>query len=111
MDQRKIGARIKQARKSRGLTQAQLAEQLNLTPKYISNFETGVQLPKLETFIRLANALHCGTDTLLFDVLDAPAVNGEDTVSKRITELPIADRHRILRTIDFLISDALSNQE
>jgi len=109
LDKRKIGARIKQARTSRGMTQAQLAELLNLTPKYISNFETGTRLPKLETFIMLANALDCGTDALLFDVLEKPAASGACTVTDQLALLPAEDRRRIMRTIDFLIEDASSN--
>lgn len=109
MEKRKVGNRIKQVRKSRGLTQSELAEKLNLTPKYISNFETGARLPKLETFISLANALKCGTDALLFDVLAAPSAGGEDSISEQLATLPAEDRHRILRTIDFLIEDARSS--
>ena len=111
MEKRKVGNRIKQARKSCGMTQAQLAEKLNLTPKYISNFETGARMPKLETFISLANALNCGTDALLFDLLAAPAASGEDSISERLASLSAADRHRILRIIDFLIEDAKSAEQ
>ena len=106
LDKRKVGARIKRMRKARGLTQAQLAEILDVTPKYISNLETGSKLPKLETFISLANALKCGTDALLFDALDAPATSIEDSVSSRLATLPLVDRRRIQRIIDFLIADA-----
>lgn len=98
-------------RKERGLTQSQLAELLDLTPKYISNFETGTRLPKLDTFINLANALHCGTDALLFDALDAPAASDGDTISARLAHLPLKDRRRIMRTVEFLIDDAASDSE
>ena len=84
---------------------------IDLTPKYISNFETGTKLPKLETFISLANALKCGTDALLFDALDAPATSAEDSVSSRLAALPIVERRRIQRIIDFLITDAASEGE
>ena len=36
-----VGARIKEARLRKHLSQAQLAELLGLTPPYISNIETG----------------------------------------------------------------------
>ena len=38
-----VGARIKEARLRKHLSQAQLAELLGLTPPYISNIETGKQ--------------------------------------------------------------------
>ncbi len=42
MDQKKIGAFISQCRKEKALTQAQLAEQLEITSQAISKWETGV---------------------------------------------------------------------
>ena len=109
MDNRKIGARIKQARKERGLTQAQLAELLDITPKYLSNFETGERLPRFETFIDIANVLNYSADALLCDVLEAPAAGGSCSITERLNALPSEDRRRIMRTIDFLITDARSN--
>ena len=41
MDQVKIGKFISDMRKGQGLTQKQLAEQLNVTDKTISKWETG----------------------------------------------------------------------
>lgn len=41
MDQQKIGAFIVSNRKSRGMTQAQLAEHLSITSKAVSKWETG----------------------------------------------------------------------
>lgn len=42
MDQIKIGKFIAQCRKEKKLTQAQLAEQLNITDRAVSKWETGV---------------------------------------------------------------------
>ena len=42
MDERKIGAFIADRRRDLGLTQAQLAERLNVTDKAVSKWETGV---------------------------------------------------------------------
>ena len=42
MDQVKIGKFISQCRKEKGLTQAQLAEKLNITDRAVSKWETGV---------------------------------------------------------------------
>lgn len=109
MDNRKIGARIKKARRERGITQAQLAELLNLTPKYVSNFETGERLPRLETLIDIANTLNCSADALLYDVLEAPSAGEGCSITERLSALPLDDRRRIMRIIDFLIADAKSS--
>lgn len=42
MDQRKIGEFLKELRKEKNLTQEQLAEQLNVSNRSVSRWETGV---------------------------------------------------------------------
>ncbi|THJ20151.1 MAG: helix-turn-helix transcriptional regulator [Nitrospira sp. CG24D] len=51
---RKLGARIKEERKVRGLTQEQLAEKVEITPRYLSRLEGGQQSPSIETLTKLA---------------------------------------------------------
>lgn len=52
-----IGLKIKQYRKKRGFTQAQLAELINVDPKYISRLETGTSTPSIATIVRLSEVL------------------------------------------------------
>ena len=55
MDLCAIGARIKAAREKTGMTQADLAAALEMSPTHISVIERGVNAPKLETLVnRLA---------------------------------------------------------
>ena len=65
MDQKAIGRRIKAARERKGLTQEELAEEVDLSPMHVSVIERGVKLPKLETLINIANALDVSADVLL----------------------------------------------
>lgn len=44
MDQEKIGKFISAERKSKNMTQAQLAEKLNITDRAVSKWETGGSL-------------------------------------------------------------------
>ena len=53
----KVGERIKELRKKAGLTQAQLAEKLNVTPQNISQYERGLKNPKIGTLNKIAKAL------------------------------------------------------
>ena len=69
MDQVAIGARIKAARERVHLTQEQLAEIIDISPTHMSVIERGVKTPKLDTFVRIANALGVSTDALLQDVV------------------------------------------
>ena len=81
LDSGMIGARIREARKERGLTQEQLAEASGLSATYISNLERGLQTANLEAFASICNALRVSSVVLLQDVIDAdaPAQTGEIT--------------------------------
>jgi transcriptional regulator with XRE-family HTH domain len=58
MDTKKlIGMRIKEIRRSKGLSQEQLAEKADINSKYLSRMERGTENPTLDMFIKLANAL------------------------------------------------------
>lgn len=55
MNQIKIGELLKDLRKEKGLTQEQLAEQFNVSRKSVSRWETGNNLPNLDTLIEIAD--------------------------------------------------------
>ena len=65
MDQQKIGGFIASNRKSRGMTQAELAEQLGVTNKAVSKWETGRCLPDAELFQPLCALLGVTVNELL----------------------------------------------
>ena len=65
MDQQKIGNFIAFNRKSRGMTQAELAEQLGVTNKAVSKWETGRCLPDAALFQPLCALLGITVNELL----------------------------------------------
>ncbi|HIS47216.1 MAG TPA: helix-turn-helix domain-containing protein [Candidatus Scybalocola faecigallinarum] len=54
MDQMKIGAFLKELRKEKNLTQQQLAEQLNVSGRTVSRWETGTNMPDISILVDLA---------------------------------------------------------
>jgi transcriptional regulator with XRE-family HTH domain len=52
-----LGRRIKELRKSQGLSQEALAEKMEVHPKYLGSVERGEQNPTLEFLVKLAHAL------------------------------------------------------
>ena len=52
-----LGARIKELRKSRGLSQDQLSESIGIDPKHLSRIEVGKSYPYMETLESIANSL------------------------------------------------------
>ena len=65
MDQIRIGKFISDMRKEQGLTQRQLAEQLHVTDKTISKWETGYRLPDASMLPELSAALRIDINELL----------------------------------------------
>ncbi len=67
LDYTALGARIRSARKSNGITQEQLGEVCSLSAAHIGHIERGTRIPSLETVFRIAEALNVSIDSLVFD--------------------------------------------
>lgn len=65
MNQVKIGKFISQCRKNKKLTQAQLAEKLNITDRAISKWETGKGMPDSSIMLDLCKILGINVNELL----------------------------------------------
>lgn len=59
-----FGKRIRQLRRSRDLTQEELADLVSVSAEFISNLERGVNAPSFGTLEKLAEAL----DVALFEL-------------------------------------------
>ena len=55
MNQIKIGEFLKELRKEKGLTQEELAEQFHVSRRSVSRWETGNNMPDLDTLIELSD--------------------------------------------------------
>ena len=78
-----------------------------ITPKYLSNIECGAKVPKLETFIEIANALEVDANTLLVDVLTVSSAIISTEISEQLAALSPHERKRIKRIFDVMIEDAV----
>ena len=99
MDQAAIGNRIKTMRERANLTQEQLAELVDISPTHMSVTERGVKTPKLDTFVRIANALGVSADVLLQDVVDHANESILSELSAAIGRMPKSEQTRILNAI------------
>lgn len=52
-----LGARIKELRKIKGLSQEGLSEKVDIDPKHLSRIEVGRGFPSLDTLEKIANVL------------------------------------------------------
>lgn len=60
-----FGSRLKASRKSAGITQAQLANKLQLASGTISAYEQGLKYPSIEVLIKICDILSTSSDYLL----------------------------------------------
>lgn len=65
MDQVKIGQFLRELRRAQKLTQEQLAEELGVSNRSVSRWETGVNLPDFDILLRLAARYGVGVEELL----------------------------------------------
>ena len=65
IDKQKFGTFVAMLRKEKGITQKELAEQLFISDKAVSKWETAVSVPKIDLLIPLANILGVTVTELL----------------------------------------------
>lgn len=66
MDWIAVGKRIRQQREYVGLTREQFAEQIDVTPKFCSDIETGAKGMSVPTLCRIAKTLRLSADYILW---------------------------------------------
>ena len=65
IDYKLIGERIKQARKSKGMTQEVLAEKLSVSIGYVSQVERGITKISLDLLGAISSILECDVASLV----------------------------------------------
>ena len=69
-----IGARIKDIRNGKGVTQEQLSENVGINAKYLSSIERGKENPTLNTLLKLVRSLDVGLDEFFSNIqIEDPA--------------------------------------
>ena len=100
MDQKQIGSFLKELRKEKNITQEQLAEQLNVSGRTVSRWETGNNMPDISLLVEISE---------LYDVSISEIINGErksenmneevKEVAKSMSDYALAEKEGILKEI------------
>ena len=72
-----FGANVKHYRKKQRLSQEQLSEKLDITPKHLSTIETGTAFVSAELLEKLSRELHVSASTLFYSVDE---ISGDDSL-------------------------------
>ena len=101
-----IGKRIQKIREAAGLKQELLAEMVDLSCNYLSAIERDVKTPRLDTFVRIINALNVSADEILMDVLEVGTKTRCTQLEEKMKHLPAKERNKILRVLEVMIEEA-----
>lgn len=102
MDYKKLGKRIREERLRLNLTQAQLAEAIDISDTYMGAIERGERSLTLDTLVRLVNRLEVTVDYLLCDSVADSDANIIDQFRQIIDCQPLERKQmavNVLRTI------------
>lgn len=109
---KELGARIAQARKARGLTQVQLAEQLGIAQQTLAHYEGGrLRLPA-SLLNTVAQVVDVGVEELLGQPRAAKAAGKRGPASRlalqveRIGQLPRAKQRFVMEMLDTVLAQA-----
>ena len=103
MNTTSIGKRIRKYREAKGWRQEDFAERIGLSVTYTGMIERGEKVPKLETFITIANVLEVSADLLLADVLSTGYNVKSSEMTEEISSLSPSERDRIYSVINAMI--------
>ena len=102
MDYSKLGKRIREERKKLNLTQAQLAEAIDISDTYMGAIERGERSLTLDTLVRLVERLGVTVDYMLSDSVSDSDANIMEQFKQIMDQQPLARKQmaiNVLRTI------------
>ena len=103
-----IGARLKQARLAKNMTQAQLAETAGISVSFLSYLENGHQVMNIQTLIDLLDVLNVSADWLLGNSTDSANHAAALEIEKELASCTPKERETILRLVH-LMKDSIGS--
>ena len=103
-DFKAFGQAIKAARKAKGISRNQLADKMNIAPRYIASIENSGQHPSLQIFYELVTFLDVSVDQFFF-----PNGDTEKSTQRRQLDSLLADMNS--RDLTIMTATAKGIQE
>lgn len=99
---KELGEKIKRIRRLRNLTQEQLAEIIDISPRSLSNIEVGTSFVKAETLERIIDSLNITTEELFANehikTKDELIIEIEKLLSKAEKDIRLLEKaYRVLK--------------
>lgn len=103
LDYKAIGARIRERRVKRGMTQDRLASKIDLSNPHMSNIERGKTKVSLPALVAIANALDITMDELLCDNLKRGKVIFDGEIGAEIAKCDERDTRALYEIIKVVV--------
>ena len=101
-----VGRRVAKLRKEKQLTQAQLAEMLDVAPETISRLERGISIPSMKTFANISQALNISlSDFFNFEYAQKTRSSASEKEISRILDLLKAKKVEEIRAGLMVLKD------
>jgi transcriptional regulator with XRE-family HTH domain len=97
-----LGAKIKQLRQAKGLTQDNLAELIGCNTSHISNIENNYTKLSLNALLAIANSLNTSVDYLLSNQYENKSLALDNEIARAVAGLDMENKERLLRIIHAL---------
>ena len=95
-----IGRRIKTLRMSRGVSQLDLAEAIDMSQTNLSNVESGRTASTVQVLIKISRVLNCKLADFFVDIDNAPASDFKVETSKGIELEDAVNILKLLKAVD-----------
>jgi len=104
-----LGERIRELRKERGWSQAELGKLIGTDSQYVSRYENGRITPSADALVRIASALEVSTDYLLLEGVPRKVLDGHNlgALGERLgdlAELSPSDQEVVTQVVDSLLA-------
>ena len=100
MDQKKIGSFLKELRKEKGITQEQLAEELGVTGRTVSRWETGNNMPDISLLVDIADFYQVSIPEIIAGERKSETMNEEvKEVAEAMSDYAVQEKAKLVKSI------------
>lgn len=85
MFQKRVGSRIREMRELLGMTQADLAKRIHVSPSSVKSWESGQTYPSIDNCVALSELFHLSTDYFFLPIRSKKVIL--DGLSERQTQM------------------------
>ncbi len=103
-----VGARIRQFRRTKKITQEELAFRIDTSAAYISNVESGKKKPSLQKLTEIAEVLEITLNDIIYSPVLTSSSFDTGEINKLITHCPIEKQQLLLQSISALLQTIIT---